>query len=315
MSSLYLDRKHLSIETNAGSLTIRQQGEIKQHIPLNLLERIVVSVGIELNTHTLTQLAHYGISLIFISGRSNSQSAQIIATPNGNVARRLTQYKIAQHPNSVQLIANTIITAKIRQQRHLLKRAKTLRHDISFALTKGINSLNDILTKTPNAQSIDSLMGYEGAAANVYFTAYSQLFAESLGFHGRAKRPPTDPVNACLSLGYTLLHHEAVRIVTGAGLDPYLGFVHQPAYNRESLASDLIEPHRAHIDQMIWRLFAEKTLRDYHFTQRDGGYYLTKEGRAIFYPIYEARVKSLRRLMRLQTYQLVHHLEQTGKSL
>ena len=33
--------------------------------------------------------------------------------------------------------------------------------------------------------------------------------------HGR-RRPPPDPVNACLSLGYTLLHNEALQAWPGS---------------------------------------------------------------------------------------------------
>jgi CRISPR-associated protein Cas1 len=39
-----------------------------------------------------------------------------------------------------------------------------------------------------------------------------------------------------------LLHFEAVRMAHAAGLDPLLGFYHRPAFGRESLACDLIEP-------------------------------------------------------------------------
>jgi hypothetical protein len=70
----------------------------------------------------------------------------------------------------------------------------------------------------------------------------------TLIFGGRNRRPPRDPANAVLSLGYTLLHFEAVRACYGAGLDPMIGFFHNLDFGRESLACDLVEPLRPRLD-------------------------------------------------------------------
>ena len=42
------------------------------------------------------------------------------------------------------------------------------------------------------------------------------------------RRPPTDPVNAMMSFGYTLLAAEGVSAAEIAGLDPDIGFLHLP---------------------------------------------------------------------------------------
>ena len=98
----------------------------------------------------------------------------------------------------------------------------------------------------------------EGAAQAAYFRAYCSLFAEALAFNGRNRRPPRDPVNACLSLGYTLVHFEAARAAYAAGLDPFLGFFHEIAFGRESLACDLMEPVRPLVDAWLWEMFRSR---------------------------------------------------------
>lgn len=309
MSTLYLDRKHLSIEIDGGSLTLREHDEIRQRVPLTLLERVVITAGVQLNTNTLLSLNNHNISVNLIGSRGNQGGAQLIGNPNGDVHRRLAQYALYFNEKAQQQVVQTLLSHKIRQQRLLLHTARKTRHDISRTLTKGIDSLGQILPKLEQAEAIENLMGYEGAAAARYFEAYTSLFADSLGFMHRVKRPPTDPVNACLSLGYTLLHHEAVKIINGAGLDVYLGVLHQPAYNRESLASDMIEPLRAKIDQFTWRLFAEKVLREHHFAQQNGGVYLTKEGRAIYYPAYELLARKMRKVLKGYTYAYVNFIK------
>jgi CRISPR-associated protein Cas1 len=148
-------------------------------------------------------------------------------------------------------------------------------------------------------------MGYEGAAAAAYFGAYTHLFAESLQFTGRKKRPPPDPVNVCLSLGYTLLHYDAVRACHTVGLDPMLGFFHDVSFGRESLACDLMEPLRPLMDRWVWQLFKERQLRPEHFNQDIGGRcQMNKAGRQCFYGFYESQVGPARRLLRRYGYAL-----------
>jgi CRISPR-associated endonuclease Cas1 len=96
--------------------------------------------------------------------------------------------------------------------------------------------------------------------------AMAAVMPPALQFTGRNRRPPRDPVNACLSLGYTLLHAQAVQACAVAGLDPLLGFYHRPAFGRESLASDLIEALRPAVDLWVWELVRSRTLLEDHFS-------------------------------------------------
>lgn len=71
-------------------------------------------------------------------------------------------------------------------------------------------------------------------------------------------------------------------------MDPYLGFLHEIDYGRESLAADLIEPLRPRINRWVWGLFRDRVLRPDHFTRERGGCLLGKEGRKCFYMHHEA---------------------------
>jgi CRISPR-associated protein Cas1 len=155
---------------------------------------------------------------------------------------------------------------------------------------------------------LNTVRGLEGAAAAAYFAALATVFPPALNFTGRNRRPPRDPVNACLSLGYTLLHFEAVRACHGAGLDPLLGFFHDPAYGRESLACDLIEPLRPRLDAWVWGLFRNRLLRAEQFVTDKGACLLNKSGRQVFYASYEVFVPKLRRYLRQQAYRLAREL-------
>ena len=162
---------------------------------------------------------------------------------------------------------------------------------------------------------IASLLGIEGAAAAACFAGLGTLFPSSLEFQGRNRRPPRDPVNACLSLGYTLLHFEAVTVCHETGLDPLLGLYHEPAFGRESLAADIIEPLRPHVDERVWALFRDRTLTAKGFRNDNGAVLLGKSARQHFYADFHPLSTALRRLLRRQMRNVVRVFEKRGRDV
>ena len=191
---------------------------------------------------------------------------------------------------------------KLRSQRVFLQKLLQARPDHRGVLQASARQIGEALSGLVSADEAAltpaRLNGIEGAAAAAYFAAFTRVFPPTLDFTDRNRRPPRDPVNAALSLGYTLLHFEAVQACYLNGLDPYVGFYHEPAHRRESLAADLIEPLRVHIDRWVWRLFADRELRSEDFVVDNGACLLKKEGRALFYARYETVAPPLRRLLR-----------------
>jgi CRISPR-associated protein Cas1 len=122
-----------------------------------------------------------------------------------------------------------------------------------------------------------------------------------LPFDGRRKHPATDPINALLSLGYTLAMNEIRAAAEGAGLEPYLGFLHCVDYGRPSLALDLLEAFRAPlVDRLALRLVNEKALTAADFATRAGGsgaggVVLLPESFSKYIGAYEAAVSEARK--------------------
>lgn len=160
---------------------------------------------------------------------------------------------------------------------------------------------------------LGSLRGFEGAAARAYFAGLAGVMPPALEFGGRNRRPPRDPVNVCLSLGYTLLHTQAVQACTMAGLDPLLGFYHRPSFGRESLASDLIEPLRPAMDLWwVWELLRTRNLREEHFSTDKGACLLGKAGRGVFYADWQTNSKPWQRWLQGHAQRLANSLRTTG---
>ncbi|MDT8321335.1 MAG: CRISPR-associated endonuclease Cas1 [Xanthomonadales bacterium] len=309
MSTVYLDRKHLEIDVTGGCLTVSPAPRGRGSIPLNLITRLVLCGRVRLNSAALAGLSDRGIAVICLAGRNHRRVAQLGGVTGNDARRRIDQFKVGVNPALRLLLARQVVAAKIRAALREIELLLDRRPALRRHLVKARRTLIRITAQIDQAE-LDSLLGLEGAAAAAWFRALSAVFPESLGFKGRNRRPPRDPVNAVLSLAYTLLHAEAVAACYGHGLDPMLGFLHEPAPGRESLACDLIEPLRPRVDGRVVELFASQGLEETHLTHSDAGCRLDKTGRRHFYQWWETIAPSYRRYLRTGGHQLIHRLSE-----
>lgn len=157
------------------------------------------------------------------------------------------------------------------------------------------DALTGLIGRAGRCRSVKSLLGVEGQGTAVYFSVFRYLIrVEGWTFEKRTRRPPRDPVNALLSFGYTLLTHQVESAVRAVRLDPYLGFLHQVAYNRPSLALDLVEPFRPIVvDSLVLRCLNNRIILPGHFRYDPEGPYpvlLNEEGRERFIRAFEGRM-------------------------
>ena len=207
--------------------------------------------------------------------------------PHKNIELRIRQHAVAADPRQALLLARGFVSGKIRNCRTLLRR--NLANDPQQLLPALNQSAND----AEQAESIPSLLGIEGMAAKRYFAGFADLLNPQSGFQfsGRNRRPPTDPVNTVLSFMYALLARECTTAALAAGLDPYLGFLHQPRYGRPALALDLAEEFRPSLaDSVTLSLFNTGELQTEHFIRRAGAVALTPAGRKAVLHAWERRL-------------------------
>lgn len=307
MSTLYLDRKNLTLGYEGQCLALYEKGNKRGTVPLHMLERVVLRGQVTLDTRLLGALADKNIGVLMLSGRNHRSVAILLGKPHNDSKRRVAQYACYLDPAERLKLCRWLVIAKLRSQKRLLSSALVQRPDLRLALVTAQATLNGLLAQLvaeTDEGSVDRLRGLEGSGAAAYFKAFTQLFAPSLQFNSRQRRPPPDPVNACLSLGYTLLHFDAVKACQESGLDPFIGFFHDPAFGRESLACDFIEVLRAKLDAWVWQLFRERILRMESFSDDNGRVILNKAGRQRFYAEYELFAKPARRLLRRYGYLL-----------
>ena len=317
MSTLYIDRKDIELRVARGVLEFRKPAGRLRSVPLAQLERVVLRGRAQLSTSVLGAITEAGAGVLVLSGRHNRQLAVCVGRPHNDVWRRIGQLDAFGDKEARVQWGQVLIAAKTKAQLRLLAKAIDRRPDkrrVLVRATAQLQSAYDRLATPAEPPEIGSTLGIEGSAARAYFSAYSTLFPPSLNFKGRQRRPPTDPVNACLSLGYTLLHFEAVTACHSAGLDPLLGLYHEPAYGRESLAADAIEPFRPHVDEWVWTLFRDRILKEQGFRKHDGAVLLGKTARQHFYERFAPLGVALRRLLRRQLATAARDFEKRGRA-
>jgi CRISPR-associated protein Cas1 len=305
----YIDRKHAELRLDGSAIAVYANGERAGVVPLAPLGRLVLIGDLVVHTAVMRRLAEQSVDVIFLSGKLQQCRGRLVGRIHRHARLRLRQYELSSGPFALDC-ARGLVARKLAGQVALLNYAAAERPAERTALLRAAGTIGAVAEKVTAVSSLDSLRGLEGGAAAAYFTALTTLFAESLKFDGRTRRPPRDPVNALLSLTYTLVHYEWVRECELIGFDPLVGFYHQLDYGRESLACDLTEPCRPAVDRWIWELFRQRRFaaRDFSSDNERPGCYLKKSSRGRYYQSYEEWSASCRPAMRAEVEALARSI-------
>ena len=334
---LYLNSQGFSLGKSGDVLQAKDKGKLVQEFRLHDVSQVNVMGNIQVSTQAIHSLLQAEVPLVYFSyGGWFHGMTQGVGLKN--IMWRREQFRAADRPEFCLRLARSLVSAKIQNQRTLL-----MRNHIEPP-SKAIQFIKTLKWESERAESIASLLGIEGLAARVYFEHFGGMIkmdcdaaeqSRLLGrgnreasegwlrfdFAGRNRRPPRDPVNALLSLGYSLLAKDLTVTCASVGLDPYLGFYHQPRFGRPSLALDLMEPFRPLVvDSAVITAINNRMIVPDHFVAAGDAVALTAEGRKAFFRAYEQRMDQLvthplfdyrvsyRRMLEIQTRLLARCL-------
>jgi CRISPR-associated protein Cas1 len=155
------------------------------------------------------------IPVLYLSSKGR-YFGQLQTTGQAQVKYLILQVQRSLDPVFVLNQAKAIVLAKLHNSRVLLQRLNRRRKTV--VATQAIAELAQLMEKAAMAESVEVLLGYEGYGANLYFQALATLLKGPFEFEKRTRRPPTDPINSLLSLGYTLLAQNLHSMVEVTGL-------------------------------------------------------------------------------------------------
>lgn len=333
--ALYLNTPGLHVGISDRVLDVREGGRSKEQIRLGDVHHVALFGNIQLSTQAIQRLCREEIPLSYFSmggwfhGITRGHSLP-------NVLMRRAQFRAADDPAICLNLARQFVAGKIRNSRTLLMRNALVQPE------RAITRLKQAAVDALRAESIESLLGVEGAAARVYFSEFPTMLKPedddeipgleastptagpglTFDFRGRNRRPPTDPVNAMLSLAYSLLAKDCTVALLAVGFDPWLGFYHQPRHGRPALALDLMEEFRPLIaESTVLSAINNRMIEPDDFVRAGEAVNLSDGGRKKFFNAYERRINqvithpifdykvSYRRALELQARLLARALE------
>jgi len=254
MSVLYLIEPQCVVHKEGERLVVKKGGDILNSIHIFKIQQVVVANNATLTTPVIKTLLLNEIDTVFIS-MSGRYYGRLQGPEGKNIVLRKALFTRHDNPEFSINFVKSVIKGKLRNQRTILARIQKNQKNLDMTIPmKKLQKIEDDIEKS---QNIDEIRGHEGFAASIYFPEWGKgLKADAISFSTRQRRPPKDPVNALLSLGYTFLLHAVSRAVDICGLDPYLGFLHTIEYGRPSLVLDLMEEWRpAIVDSLVMSVF------------------------------------------------------------
>ncbi len=286
MATIYLTEQGSKLSKTSKRLVIEKEGQTLLEIPEFKVERVLIFGNVQITTQAMAFLLDNGIEVSFLS-LYGKYRGRLSPVESKNAQLRIRQYQKHLDNEFKVSLAKAIVHAKLHTGRELLMRYARNHPEIDFSQDK--IQMEACISQIEHKQSVNSVMGVEGAAASVYFEAFGKMLRKELRFEKRQRRPPKDPVNALLSLGYTLIGNEMHSVVCAVGFDPYIGFFHGIDYGRPSLALDLIEPFRhAIIDRFTLYLVNNHILSEKDFEDTgEEGVLLNDDARKRYFAEYE----------------------------
>ena len=317
MTTLYVTEQGAYLRVRHQQYQVFHEREMRISVPANSVTFVVLFGACNVSHGAVRLSLQRRIPILYLSNKGR-YFGRLQTTGQAKLAYLMAQVDKSRDEAFMLQQAKNIIVGKLHNSRKVLLRLNRRRK--TEIATKALKEISVLMKKVPTAESIEVMMGYEGQGAKLYFAAYGSLLKGPFKFEKRTRRPPTDPTNSLLSLGYTLLSQNVHAMTEAAGLHTHFGNLHTPQPNRPSLVCDLVEEFRAQaVDSLVAYLINSNIYAPEDFTPPDarGGVYLHPDGLRRFLKHWEEKLQSetvhphtgykvsLRRCFELQVWEYV----------
>ena len=323
MSYLYVNEQGAKISFESNRFIVVYKNEMTKSIPAELMEEISVFGAVQITTQCMQECLKRGVNIIFYS-KNGAYFGRLISTSHVNVQRQRLQASIYSDEDFKLKFSKKIIDAKIKNQVVIVRRYERNSRKTT-AIRQPVSEMQYMLRKIESAKTVEQVMGFEGTAARIYFRILGELVDDDFAFTGRSRRPPKDPFNSMLSLGYSILLNEIYGKLEAKGLNPYFGLMHKDREKHPTLASDLMEEWRAVlVDATVMSIVNghEVGIGEFYTDENKEGVFLSKSAFSKFITKIEGKFRtdtkylsyvdysvSFRRALDLQIMQLIKAIE------
>ena len=284
MAVIYIKEQGAVIQKKGGRIAVSKNAQPLMEFPVSNIDGIALMGNVQVTAQALHFLMQQGIDISHYT-YGGQYLGQTAAESSKNIFLRLSQYELYNNETRRLEMAAAIVANKISNQLCIIRRH---RWEGCPEWKKDAEQIRKLQEKISTAETANELLGIEGMCSNIYFRMFGRMFCCDFEFHGRNRRPPRDPINVIISLGYTFLTKEICSALEAESFEPYLGFLHGIRYGRKSLALDIVEEFRQPvIDRMALKMFNKRTLSKYDFENGEDRVILNTDGFRKFCTEYE----------------------------
>ena len=287
---------------------------VKRALPINDIDAIYVFGELDINTKALNYLSQYDVPIHFYNYYGFYSGSFLPRKKNVSGILLVEQVKHYIDNQKRMFLAISFIEGAVHHIVRNLRKNSIPEEDYQDIIELGAKIFE---AKTP-----EELMAVEGNIRDRYYQLFNDIIQnEDFYMEKREKRPPSNPINALISFGNSIMYNTVLTEIYRTQLDPTISYLHSPQEKRFSLSLDLAEIFKPFIvDPIIFSLIKTNqiTIKDF---DKDLNYaYLNETGRKKFLKAYEERLSktvkhrrlkrkvSYRQLIRLECYRLIKHL-------
>ena len=279
LNTIYVTSEGAYCRKDGANIVVEVDKQEKGRAPIHVIGGLVCLGRASISPSLMNACAEAGVTISFLTEHGRFL-ARVEGPRSGNVLVRRTQHRTADDPVKSLIIAKGVVTAKLANQRTVMRRALRDYGDVS-PLADAEARMTHVARRALAAADMDILRGCEGEGAALYFGAFDAMIRHDdpkFAFIGRSRRPPLDRINALLSFLYAVLGNDCRGALEGVGLDPAIGFLHADRPGRMSLALDLMEEMRPVLaDRLTLSLINRRQLAVSDFDESETGAVLLNE--------------------------------------
>lgn len=267
-STVYITSNNGTLNNNSEILFYKDyKGNVVKLLP-DKVKEIVLIGKTTITSGAFSLLFKNKISVVFLSTIGRYMSRLVYLERKNTQLRHQQHLVSANEPQSLS-IAKDIVSGKLHNQYLYLQRIARKTQDKEGKIGRALEEFSFIRRQVDESKEKGELLGLEGDGSRIYFSCLGEnITCGWTSFEKRSRKPPLDPVNAVLSLLYTVLTNKISGYLYSQGLDPGIGNLHSITYGRESLACDLVEEFRTPIvDTLTCALFNLGVLQKEHFRE------------------------------------------------
>jgi CRISPR-associated protein Cas1 len=283
---LFVSTPGAQVKRDGNTLIVELKGERKR-IPVGAVEHLFLFGGVNITANAIRLLSSRGRFVFMLNRFAKPVSTVYPELIGSDSSVRVAQYLSFIKEEKRVAFVKELLRRKIENIAAVLNslyRSRALKPD-------GVNEWKEgALTSLSKAQNLQALLGVDGSITRYMYSKFSSFNESPFYFDRREYYPPPDPVNALLSLSFTIFYSLLQPVILSQSFDPYLGFFHVKRGRHAALSSDLLELVRPFLAKFVFDALNDGFFYPDDFSSEKKGVFLKPNALKAFLKLYASEV-------------------------